>query len=106
MLRPSAGGYETITGALTMAELIFLDLEWNTAFYRNHEGQRVSFHELIEVAAMKVDQDSGAMVDSFHSYDISINAAKQFIMFVKTKGNNIFDSAHYKIFYLPLSENR
>ena len=51
-----------------MAELIFLDLEWNTAFYRNHEGQRVSFHELIEVAAMKVDQATGAMVDSFHSY--------------------------------------
>ena len=51
-----------------MAELIFIDLEWNTTFYRDREGQRVSFHELIEVAAIKVDQDSGAMVDSFHSY--------------------------------------
>lgn len=51
-----------------MPELIFLDLEWNTAFYRNKEGQRVSFHELLEVAAMKVDQATGAMVDSFHSY--------------------------------------
>ena len=51
-----------------MPELIFLDLEWNTAFYRNKEGQRTPFHELIEVAAMKVDQATGAMVDSFHSY--------------------------------------
>ena len=51
-----------------MPELIFLDLEWNTAFYRNREGERVSFHELIEVAAMKVDQATGAMLDSFHSY--------------------------------------
>ena len=51
-----------------MAELIFLDLEWNTAFYRNREGERVSFHELIEVAAIKVEQESGAMIDSFHSY--------------------------------------
>ena len=51
-----------------MPELIFLDLEWNTAFYRNKEGQRVPFHELLEVAAMKVDQATGAMVDSFHSY--------------------------------------
>lgn len=51
-----------------MPELIFLDLEWNTAFYRNKEGQRVPFHELLEVAAMKVDQTTGAMVDSFHSY--------------------------------------
>ena len=51
-----------------MSELIFLDLEWNTAFYRNKEGQRTPFHELLEVAAMKVDQATGAMVDSFHSY--------------------------------------
>ena len=51
-----------------MAELIFIDLEWNTTFYRNREGERVSFHELIEVAAIKVEQESGAMVDSFHSY--------------------------------------
>ena len=51
-----------------MSELIFLDLEWNTTFYRNKEGQRVPFHELLEVAAMKVAQDTGAMVDSFHSY--------------------------------------
>lgn len=51
-----------------MAELIFLDLEWNTTFYRNKAGERLPFHELIEVAAMKVDQDTGAMLDSFHSY--------------------------------------
>ena len=51
-----------------MPDLIFLDLEWNTAFYRNREGDRLPFHELIEVAAMRVDQATGAMVDSFHSY--------------------------------------
>lgn len=51
-----------------MAVLIFLDLEWNTTFYRNKAGERVPFHELIEVAAMKVEQESGAMLDSFHSY--------------------------------------
>lgn len=51
-----------------MTELIFLDLEWNTAFYRNRKGERVPFHELIEVAAIKVDPVTGAMVDSFHSY--------------------------------------
>lgn len=51
-----------------MPDLIFLDLEWNTAFYRNREGDRTPFHELIEVAAMRVDQATGAMVDSFHSY--------------------------------------
>lgn len=51
-----------------MSDLIFLDLEWNTAFYRNKEGDRVPFHELIEVAAMKVEKATGAMVDSFHSY--------------------------------------
>ena len=51
-----------------MAELIFLDLEWNTTFYRNRSGERVPFQELIEVAAVKVEQGSGAMMDSFHSY--------------------------------------
>ena len=51
-----------------MAELIFLDLEWNTTFYRGKDGQRQPFHELLEVAAMKVDQQTGAMEDSFHSY--------------------------------------
>ena len=51
-----------------MAELIFLDLEWNTTFYRNKSGERVPFHELIEIAAMKVEQDTGVMLDSFHSY--------------------------------------
>lgn len=51
-----------------MAELIFLDLEWNTTFYRDRSGERVPFHELLEVAAMKVDQGTGAMLDSFHSY--------------------------------------
>ena len=51
-----------------MAELIFLDLEWNTTFYRGKDGQRLPFHELLEVAAMKVDQETGAMEDSFHSY--------------------------------------
>lgn len=51
-----------------MAVLIFLDLEWNTTFYRNRTGERVPFHELLEVAAMKVEQDTGAMLDSFHSY--------------------------------------
>lgn len=51
-----------------MSELIFLDLEWNTTFYRSKEGERLPFHELIEVAAIKVEQDTGAMLDSFHSY--------------------------------------
>ena len=51
-----------------MSDLIFMDLEWNTAFYRDKSGERLPFHELIEVAAMKVDRSSGAMVDSFHSY--------------------------------------
>ena len=51
-----------------MAVLIFLDLEWNTTFYRDRTGERVPFHELIEVAAMKVEQSTGAMLDSFHSY--------------------------------------
>ncbi len=52
-----------------MPDLIFLDLEWNTTFYRDKSsGERLSFHELIEVAAMRVDQTTGAMVDSFHSY--------------------------------------
>ena len=51
-----------------MAELIFMDLEWNTTFYRSRDGQRLPFHELLEVAAMKVDSATGAMVDSFHSY--------------------------------------
>lgn len=51
-----------------MAELIFLDLEWNTTFYRNRSGERLPFHELIEVAAVKVDQATGAMLDSYHSY--------------------------------------
>jgi inhibitor of KinA sporulation pathway (predicted exonuclease) len=51
-----------------MAVLIFLDLEWNTTFYRSKSGERVPFHELIEVAAMKVEQATGAMLDSFHSY--------------------------------------
>lgn len=51
-----------------MAELIFLDLEWNTTFYRSRTGERRPFHELIEVAAIKVEQDTGAMLDSFHSY--------------------------------------
>ncbi len=51
-----------------MAELIFLDLEWNTTFYRSKSGERLPFHELIEVAAMKVEQATGAMLDSFHSY--------------------------------------
>ena len=51
-----------------MSDLVFLDLEWNTAFYRDKSGERLPFHELIEVAAMKVDRASGAMVDSFHSY--------------------------------------
>lgn len=32
-----------------MAELIFLDLEWNTTFYRGKDGQRLPFHELLEV---------------------------------------------------------
>lgn len=50
-----------------MSELIFLDLEWNTTFYRS-KGERLPFHELIEVAAMKVDRATGAMLDSFHSY--------------------------------------
>ena len=51
-----------------MSELIFLDLEWNTTFYRSKDGERLPFHELIEVAAIKVEQDTGAMLDSFHSY--------------------------------------
>lgn len=51
-----------------MAVLIFLDLEWNTTFYRENGGERVPFHELIEVAAMKVEQGTGVMLDSFHSY--------------------------------------
>ena len=51
-----------------MSELIFLDLEWNTTFYRSRSGERLPFHELIEVAAIKVAQDTGAMLDSFHSY--------------------------------------
>ena len=51
-----------------MPELIFLDLEWNTTFYRNKAGERLPFHELIEVAAMKVEQGTGVMLDSFHSY--------------------------------------
>ena len=51
-----------------MSNLIFLDLEWNTTFYRNREGERLPFHELIEVAAIKVEEGSGAMLDSFHSY--------------------------------------
>lgn len=51
-----------------MSNLIFLDLEWNTTFYRNRQGERVPFHELIEVAAMKVEEGTGAMLDSFHSY--------------------------------------
>lgn len=51
-----------------MHELIFMDLEWNTTFYRSREGARLPFHELIEIAAMKVDPASGAMMDSFHSY--------------------------------------
>ena len=51
-----------------MSELIFLDLEWNTTFYRNRKGERLPFHELIEVAAIKVEAGTGAMLDSFHSY--------------------------------------
>ena len=51
-----------------MSNLIFLDLEWNTTFYRNRKGERLPFHELIEVAAMKVEGGSGAILDSFHSY--------------------------------------
>lgn len=51
-----------------MAVLIFLDLEWNTTFYNDSTGERVPFHELLEIAAMKVDQETGAMLDSFHSY--------------------------------------
>ena len=35
-----------------MAELIFLDLEWNTTFYRSRTGERLPFPELIEVAAI------------------------------------------------------
>ena len=37
-----------------MSELIFLDLEWNTTFYRSRSGERLPFHELIEVAAIKI----------------------------------------------------
>lgn len=51
-----------------MAVLIFLDLEWNTTFCYDTAGERVPFHELIEIAAMKVEQKTGAMLDSFHSY--------------------------------------
>lgn len=51
-----------------MAVLIFLDLEWNTTFYRRKSGERLPFHELIEIAAIKVEQETGAMLDSFHSY--------------------------------------
>jgi len=51
-----------------MGVLIFLDLEWNTTFYRDVTGDRTPFHELLEVAAMKVEQSTGAMLDSFHSY--------------------------------------
>ena len=51
-----------------MSELIFLDLEWNTTFYRDRKGERLPFHELIEVAAIKVEAATGAMLDSFHSY--------------------------------------
>jgi len=51
-----------------MPELIFMDLEWNTAFCRTANGARAPFSELIEVAAIKVDQATGAMLDSFHSY--------------------------------------
>lgn len=51
-----------------MAVLIFLDLEWNTTFCRSKSGERVPFHELLEIAAIKVEQDTGAMLDSFHSY--------------------------------------
>ena len=51
-----------------MSNLIFLDLEWNTTFYRDKDGERLPFHELIEVAAMKVEECTGAMLDSFHSY--------------------------------------
>ncbi len=51
-----------------MSNLIFLDLEWNTAFIRDNRGRRVPFHELLEIAAIKVDEASGAMMDSFHSY--------------------------------------
>ena len=39
-----------------MSDLIFLDLEWNTAFYRDKSGERLPFHELIEVAAMNSRQ--------------------------------------------------
>lgn len=51
-----------------MSDLIFLDLEWNTTYYRNEEGVRLPFNELIEVAAIKVEEGSGIMQDSFHSY--------------------------------------
>lgn len=52
-----------------MPELIFMDLEWNTTTrYSQKDGKRVSFDELIEVAAIKVDGGTGAMLDSFHSY--------------------------------------
>ena len=51
-----------------MSQLIFLDLEWNTTFYRSRQGERLPFHELIEVAAIKVEASTGAMLDSFHSY--------------------------------------
>ena len=30
-----------------MSELIFLDLEWNTTFYRSRSGERLPCHELI-----------------------------------------------------------
>lgn len=52
-----------------MSELIFMDLEWNSTWvYSQKEQKHVPFDELIEVAAMKVDRSSGAMLDSFHSY--------------------------------------
>ena len=51
-----------------MGVLIFLDLEWNTTFCRDRAGERVPFHELLEIAAMKVEKGTGAMLDSFHSY--------------------------------------
>lgn len=51
-----------------MAEWIFIDLEWNTTFYKDEEGQRVPFHELLEIAAVKVDSCTGLALDSFHSY--------------------------------------
>ncbi len=51
-----------------MAEWIFMDLEWNTTYYRSREGERLPFHELLEVAAIKVNPLTGAMLDSYHNY--------------------------------------